>query len=214
MLPSHPPGETMKLSIEEFAKKRKEAQPAYVFDLRSAEEYETEHLAGAHNLPFQHFESNLHRLPFSGEILFYDGGEGIAKQASDILCDNGFSDYYFVEEGHESLKTLLKDSSYDIKLSCSKDDAVEIQKEVMQNLLDIEINPAVASHGGHFSLVDVKDNKVYVELGGGCQGCGMVDVTLRQGVEKRMREVFPDMTALVDVTNHDQGDNPYYQPSK
>ncbi len=204
----------MKLSIKEFSKKRRDSQPAYVFDLRSAEEYQIDHLAGAHNLPFQYLESNLHRLPFSGDILFYDGGEGISKQAADILCENGFSDYFFVEEGHENLKKFLKDSSFDIKLSCTKDDPVSVQKEVLQNLLNLEINPAVSSHGGYFSLIDIKDNNVYVELSGGCQGCGMVDVTLRQGVEKRMREVFPDMTALIDITDHAEGENPYYQPSK
>ena len=62
--------------------------------------------------------------------------------------------------------------------------------------------------------MDVADNNVYVELGGGCQGCGMVDVTLRQGVEQRMREVFPDMLELIDNTDHGSGDDPYYQPGK
>jgi Fe/S biogenesis protein NfuA len=86
--------------------------------------------------------------------------------------------------------------------------------EAIQNLLEFEINPMVAAHGGHFSLIDVDGNKVYVELGGGCQGCGMVDVTLRQGVEKRMREVFPDLEDLIDTTDHQDGENPYFQPSK
>ena len=72
----------------------------------------------------------------------------------------------------------------------------------------------VAAHGGVFTLVDIKENDVHVELGGGCQGCGMVDVTLRQGVETRMREVFPDLGALIDNTEHASGDNPYFQPGK
>ncbi|MBI3992839.1 MAG: NifU family protein [Candidatus Lambdaproteobacteria bacterium] len=90
----------------------------------------------------------------------------------------------------------------------------EEQMKIVQNLLDEEVNPAVASHGGYFELLDVKDDTVYVALGGGCQGCGMVDVTLRQGVEQRMREVLPEMVALVDTTDHASGSNPYYQPSK
>jgi len=90
----------------------------------------------------------------------------------------------------------------------------EEQFKLVQQLFDAEINPAVAQHGGHFTLLEVKENRVFVKLGGGCQGCGMVDVTLRQGVEQRLRELMPEMVALIDVTDHAQGDNPYYQPSK
>lgn len=90
----------------------------------------------------------------------------------------------------------------------------EQQFKMVQQLFDTEINPAVAQHGGHFTLLEVKDNRVFVELGGGCQGCGMADVTLRQGVEQRLKELMPEMVALIDVTDHAQGTNPYYQPSK
>jgi len=90
----------------------------------------------------------------------------------------------------------------------------EEQFKLVQQLFDTEINPAVAQHGGHFTLLEVKENRVFVELGGGCQGCGMADVTLRQGVEQRLKEIMPEMAALIDVTDHAQGENPYYQPSK
>jgi Fe-S cluster biogenesis protein NfuA len=90
----------------------------------------------------------------------------------------------------------------------------EEQMKIVQELLEKEINPAVASHGGFFTLIDVQENTVYVQLGGGCQGCGMVDVTLRQGVEQRMKEVLPEMVALVDTTDHASGNNPYYSPGK
>lgn len=204
----------MKVSIEEFIKRRKESRPSYVFDLRTTDEYGEHHLTGAHNLPLEFIESNLHRLPFSGDLLLYDGGAGQAKQASDILFDNGFSDYFYVEEGLEAVEKALEGSEYDLKLACKGSDPKEVKMEAIQNLLEFEINPMVAAHGGHFSLIDVDGNKVYVELGGGCQGCGMVDVTLRQGVEKRMREVFPDLEDLIDTTDHQDGENPYFQPSK
>ena len=84
----------------------------------------------------------------------------------------------------------------------------------MQELLDTQINPAVASHGGHIELVDVHDNIVYIRFGGGCQGCGMVSVTLNQGVEQAIREAFPEIREIVDVTDHAAGTNPYYQSSK
>ena len=90
----------------------------------------------------------------------------------------------------------------------------EEQLQIVQKLFDEEVNPAVASHGGSFTLMDIQENKVYVQLGGGCQGCGMANVTLRQGVEARLREVLPEMEALVDTTDHAGGTNPYYQQSK
>jgi len=90
----------------------------------------------------------------------------------------------------------------------------EEQRAIAQKLLDDEINPAVAAHGGFFSLIAVENNNVYVQLGGGCQGCGMVDVTLRQGVEQRMKQLLPEMNELIDITDHHSGSNPYYQPGK
>ena len=89
----------------------------------------------------------------------------------------------------------------------------DIQKQVQQ-VLDTEINPAVAAHGGHVSLLDVKANRIYLEFGGGCQGCGMVDVTLKHGVEKAIREKIPAIGQILDTTDHASGKNPYYSPSK
>ena len=88
------------------------------------------------------------------------------------------------------------------------------QALAIQELLDTQINPAVASHGGHIELVDVHDNIVYIRFGGGCQGCGMVSVTLNQGVEQAIHEAFPEIREIVDVTDHAAGSNPYYQSSK
>jgi Fe-S cluster biogenesis protein NfuA len=82
----------------------------------------------------------------------------------------------------------------------------------VQRLLDDEINPAVASHGGYIALVDVLDNVVYLRLEGGCQGCGMANVTLKQGVEAAIRRELPEIVAVRDTTDHAGGSNPYYQP--
>lgn len=78
-------------------------------------------------------------------------------------------------------------------------------------ILTSEINPSVASHGGHVSLVEVTDEKdVVLEFGGGCHGCSMVSVTLKDGVEKTLRSRLPDLRSVRDVTDHAQGANPYY----
>ncbi|HZD24650.1 MAG TPA: NifU family protein [Alphaproteobacteria bacterium] len=84
----------------------------------------------------------------------------------------------------------------------------------VQRLLDEEINPAVAAHGGYISLVDVKEDVVYIRLEGGCQGCGMADVTLKQGVEAAIMRELPHIAAVRDTTDHAGGTNPYYQPSR
>ena len=84
----------------------------------------------------------------------------------------------------------------------------------VQRVLDAEINPAVAGHGGWVTLLDVKDDVAYIQLGGGCQGCGMVDVTLKQGIEVRIREAVPAIREIIDSTDHAGGKNPYFQPAK
>ncbi len=89
----------------------------------------------------------------------------------------------------------------------------EIRKRIQQ-LLDREINPAVGMHGGWVELIDVKKNSVYLRLGGGCQGCGAADVTLKMGIEKSIRELIPEVGEILDTTDHAAGRNPYYQPSK
>jgi len=86
--------------------------------------------------------------------------------------------------------------------------------KAIQELLEEQVNPAVAAHGGHISLVDVQDDTAYIRLEGGCQGCGMADVTLKQGVATQIQQVAPGITKVLDVTDHAGGTNPYYQPGK
>ena len=87
-------------------------------------------------------------------------------------------------------------------------------KWAIRDLLEREINPAVAQHGGYVELIDVRRNNVYLRLGGGCQGCGAADVTLKQGIEKAIRELVPRVGEILDTTDHAAGRNPYYAPSK
>jgi Fe-S cluster biogenesis protein NfuA len=88
----------------------------------------------------------------------------------------------------------------------------EIRRRVQQ-VLDTIINPAVAAHGGVVTLLDVDRNAVFLEFGGGCQGCGMVSVTLKYGVERTIREEVPEVGEILDTTDHAAGRNPYYAPS-
>ncbi len=83
--------------------------------------------------------------------------------------------------------------------------------ERVQDVLTHEVNPNLAHHGGLVHLVQITpENVVVLQFGGGCHGCGMVDVTLKQGIERSLMTQFPEVTAVRDVTDHSTGDNPYY----
>jgi Fe-S cluster biogenesis protein NfuA len=86
-------------------------------------------------------------------------------------------------------------------------------RERVQEIIDTAINPAVAAHGGVVTLLDVQGNNIFVEFGGGCQGCGMVSVTLKHGVERLLRERLPEIGEILDTTDHAAGTNPYYAPA-
>ena len=286
------------LTPKKFFEKRRTAKKVYVFDLRSSEDFETSHLPGAHNLPFEHFEDSIYQMPFSGDILLYGGDEKELFSAAEILYDNGFEIFSFIDsydsliggvdasfidisrKAQDHIKKFLNASSekiqgvsiiietkterkanYSIQFIELSDTPAEnisidfenipvlVSKEVIpylegtevdlndkgeleafnpnmsiteisgsveeqiQHVLDEEVNPMVASHGGVVSLLEVKDHNAYLEFGGGCQGCGMIDVTLKQGVEVMIKAQIPDIEAIYDVTDHAGGTNPYYQPS-
>jgi Fe-S cluster biogenesis protein NfuA len=86
-------------------------------------------------------------------------------------------------------------------------------KEKVQYLIDMQINPGVAEHGGSVGVVDVKGDILYLRLYGGCQGCGAADFTLKQGIETIVKRAVPEIGQIIDLTNHNAGMNPYYRRS-
>ena len=284
--------ENYQLSVKNFFAKRRTAKRVYLFDLRGAGDYEISHLPGAHNLPIEHFENSIYQMPFTGDILLYGGGQGETLTAAEILYDNGFDTFYYVDRfldlyeqvdesfftvSPEALKKIqaqhedasdgwllavepksptkgvytlrpLKDDDTEQMQRFEKDGIVfwmdfsllpflegtEIQidedteeievvneglgigklrgnfEDRVRQVLDEQVNPMVASHGGVVSLSRIENGEVFLRFGGGCQGCGMVDVTLKQGVEVMMKESVPDIVAIHDATDHDSGSNPYY----
>ena len=88
------------------------------------------------------------------------------------------------------------------------------REAAVQRVFDEQINPAIAAHGGVVSLLGVEDSTAFVEFGGGCQGCGMIAVTLKQGVETAVFEQVPSIDRIIDSTDHDSGENPFYAPAK
>ncbi len=81
-------------------------------------------------------------------------------------------------------------------------------------VLDREVNPSIAAHGGHVQLAGIDGRTAYLRLGGGCQGCGMASVTLSQGIEIAITEAVPEIVEVVDVTDHASGTNPYFEAAK
>ena len=285
--------ENYQLSVKDFFAKRRTAKRVYLFDLRGAGDYEISHLPGAHNLPIEHFENSIYQMPFTGDILLYGGGQGETLTAAEILYDNGFDTFYYVdrfldlyEQVDESFFTISPEALKKIQVQhedasdgwllsvepksptkgvytlrpLKADDTEQMQRfekegvvflmdfsllpflegteiqidedteeievvneglgigklrgnfeDRVRQVLDEQVNPMVASHGGVDSLSRIENGEVFLRFGGGCQGCGMVDVTLKQGVEVMMKESVPDIVAIHDATDHDSGSNPYYR---
>ena len=285
--------ENYQLSVKDFFAKRRTAKRVYLFDLRGAGDYEISHLPGAHNLPIEHFENSIYQMPFTGDILLYGGGQGETLTAAEILYDNGFDTFYYVdrfldlyEQVDESFFTISPEALKQIQAqhddasngwllavepksptkgvytlrSLKENDTEQMQRfqkegiifwmdfsllpflegtdiqldedtgeievvneglgigklrgnfeDRVRQVLDEQVNPMVASHGGVVSLSRIENGEVFLRFGGGCQGCGMVDVTLKQGVEVMMKESVPDIVAIHDATDHDSGSNPYYR---
>ncbi len=86
--------------------------------------------------------------------------------------------------------------------------------ERARRVLDTEINPVIAAHRGHVALAGVDHGWVRIRLEGGCQGCSLAEVTLRQGIEPLLRAHLPDMTGLVDITDHEAGTEPFFSAEK
>jgi Fe/S biogenesis protein NfuA len=89
----------------------------------------------------------------------------------------------------------------------------EVPQRVLQ-VLEEQINPSIASHGGRADLVAVEESVAYLRLSGGCQGCGLASVTLSQGIEVAILDAVPEITRVVDVTDHASGENPYFESAK
>ncbi|MGI0148721.1 MAG: NifU family protein [Thermoplasmata archaeon] len=153
--------------------------------------------------------------PLAAELLALPGVESVLLSDNTVTLEAGYAiDWPALAAGNVIRKHLgaggpVVAESYFESLPSEGD-----LRWAIGDLLDREINPAVASHGGWVELIDVKKNNVYIRLGGGCQGCGAADVTLKQGIEKAIRGLAPYVGDILDTTDHASGRNPYYAPSK
>ena len=82
----------------------------------------------------------------------------------------------------------------------------------VEAILDEQVRPALAAHGGNIEVVDIDNNKLFIKLQGGCQGCSSSTTTVKDGIQRLIQSKFPDITEVVDLTDHESGDNPFMQP--
>ncbi len=155
-----------------------------------------------------------------GDIVLRDYRDGVAELE---LGGGGFGEPLFAIEarventlrhyvpGVEAVRFVPGAERQAAGATLDRDDP---EVAAVQALLEEEVNPAIAAHGGHIALIDLRDHAVYIRLEGGCQGCGMADVTLKQGVEVAIKRAVPTITAVLDTTDHAGGANPYYDPGK
>ncbi len=141
------------------------------------------------------------------------------QAGDDVVIDAGSFKVFVDAESAANLQGATLDFQVDeqqsgFKLNNPNSGWTDPKAIAIQQLFDEHINPALADHGGFVVLLDVKDDIAYVTLGGGCQGCGMADVTLKQGIEALIKEEIPGIREVVDTTDHASGTNPYYQPAK
>ena len=153
-----------------------------------------------------------------GDLIFQNFTEGIVKLrivgspgASVPIKENigNLIRHYVPEVVDVQLVTTLTDTDRALRGGPSTSLSTSVQR-----VLDEQINPAVGAHGGFIRLIEVKDDIAYIQFEGGCQGCAMANVTLRQGVEVMIKEQIPEIVAIVDVTDHASGTNPYFETKK
>ena len=156
----------------------------------------------------------------SASAFEYGLGLEVEPNLDDIVIDCGDFKVLVDPESAENLQGAIIDYVEDLNSSGFKIDNPNTptwdnpKAQAIQQLIDERINPAVASHGGQIDLLDVTDDSIYIHMGGGCQGCGMANVTLKHGIEGMIQEHFPEIKNIIDTTDHASGENPYYQSSK
>ena len=145
-----------------------------------------------------------------GELLLVVPADSIAKLNGAVLDVN--------TDGGESGMIIINPNQPPQRASPTMTGPpADLSGDVAQRILQVleqQINPSIAAHGGRADLVAVEDDSVYLRLSGGCAGCGMAAVTLSQGIEVALREAVPEIKRVIDVTDHASGANPYYESAK
>ncbi len=153
----------------------------------------------------------------SASAFQYSLGLATETEDDDIIIDMGPFKVFVDPNSADDLQGAVIDYVEDLNSSGFKIDNPNTptwdnpKAQKIQELIDERINPAVAAHGGQIELLNVEDEAIYIHMGGGCQGCGMANATLKHGIEAMIQEVFPEIKQVIDTTDHAAGTNPYYE---
>lgn len=145
-------------------------------------------------------------VPGVDAVVLSDDAVTVEKQSSHEWCDLEERVQYAITTAMSGMQATPGGVA-----PAMDDDAMF---ESVVEIFRAEINPQIASHGGAVELIDVQDGTVVLRMQGGCQGCGMASVTLRQGIEGTLRRALPSLKGIQDVTDHAAGANPYFSSAK
>ena len=154
-------------------------------------------------------------VPVAEAVLAVPGGDAGVLSDNAVTVEKQSHDEWCVVEGR--LQSAITPAVPGMQappqgLAPAMDD--DAMFDTVVEIFRAEINPQIASHGGAVELIDVQDGTVVLRMQGGCQGCGMASVTLRQGIEGTLRRALPSLKGIQDVTDHAAGTNPYFSSAK
>ena len=152
-------------------------------------------------IPIAETDSDAHVEHHRDLTVVIPSADTANMNGASLIISAGMAGSLAIENPNNPASPVLPEPSGDLSGSVA---------EKVTQVLDQQVNPGIAAHGGHARLVSEDNGVVYLEMGGGCQGCGMAAATLRQGIERILRDSIPEITEIVDVTDHMSGANPYY----
>ena len=167
-------------------------------------------------------ETTLFRIQVTGKTATdYKYGIGLEFRKDDYATTESFFDLekFSMIVDERSLRVLdgatvdykedLNVQGFDI-INPNKPEASDLEERIME-LIDSTVNPQIASHGGNIQVVGIDADTLYIEMLGGCQGCSASQYTLQTAVDQQIKSHFPEIKQIVDTTNHEEGENPYYE---
>ncbi len=154
----------------------------------------------------------------AGDVVQHDDDLPVVVPEASVNRLQGATLDYVTDESGEGGLVIVNPNTPPVATSpgLASGPEVDLSDPLAQRVvlvLEEQVNPSIAAHGGRADLVAVEEASVYLRLSGGCQGCGMAKATLSQGIEVILREAIPELVNIVDVTDHADGTNPYYEPA-
>lgn len=149
--------------------RKKSSMPPIIIDLRSADDYDSGHLIGAHSLPAEFLKDHLHQIPpYAPIILYGDNDDSKTGESAKLLRNNNFTDFKLVSGGYSAIMDAMKKSDSEVFLGDFPEDQWE---DKIEEVLTAKVRPALAADGGGLRVESIVGNKVVIHYEGACHGC-------------------------------------------